>query len=451
MKLKKDIFLLIIITACFTVCFSTLACLTGKADLLPNVVELNRLQGNEGISFEDLNTINQTLGRQNISLSGENSNAVVEGASDAKIVLVNENFFSCYGIKASVGSLFDSAVIESCDPLAVISEQTAMELFMTTSVLGNEIRIAGEPYRIAGLYDSEVGFWEKVAKDTSERVYIPYTSFYGGEHELVDAITYEESQYTADYYNNLKSYFGRKINGYTKLDYELEKSLATQFYSIFQWLLVVILCCYLFVFAYRAIHKIWREAQIIREDNYFISFLKELIKRNWLAMLAIAAELTSVGILLSITRLEVSLPTAMIPADNVFDIKYYLDYFLQYAQSNNVAHYAANGFYKRMLENTIIACAALLPICILLFSSVVRRTAVLGRKNKWRLAEYFIWLLVVSSFLLGICYLAGCFYIFQATITSLCIGAVIAAASLNAVLGNKDKVKGELPVRQNVF
>ena len=438
--MKKDIAVLIIITVCFTVCFSVLASLTGIADsLLPEAVELHRLQDSEGISFEDLTALNQRLGRQNISLSGESSGAAVKGAANVKVVLVNENFFDCYGMQPSAGSLFDAAVIESCDPLVIISERTAMDLFFTTNVLGNEIQIDGEPFIIAGLYDSEKGFWEEAAKDTSERVYIPYTSFYDGEQELVDVITYEENQYTADYHNNLRAYFGSSFNGYDKIDYALGKTMATQFYLIFHWGVVFVLCCYLLAFTYRNVRKIWMDAKTVHKETYFLSFLKETLKRNYLAIIAAAVELASVIILLSITRLEVTLPTAMIPTENVFDIKYYLDSFLQYAQSNNAAYYTADGFYKKLLENTIIACAALLPICALLLSGLVRRAAALGRKNKWRLTEYLIWLLLIGIILLGICFLAGYPNVSQAGITFLSLAILVAAAGLFAI--SKGKVR----------
>jgi hypothetical protein len=410
--------MLILITICFAMCFAAFAYLAGKSDsLIPNTVELQRLQASKGISFADFVTVNEKLGRKNISLSGESGGIIVEGVSNSKVVLVNENFFKCYGLKSSAGSLFDAAVIENCAPLAVISERTAMELFMTTDVLGNKIQIAGEPFLVVGLYDSESSYWENTAKDTADRIYIPYTSLYDGGQELVDAVSYEENQYTADYHNNLKSFFGRTINGYEKIDYELGKSMTAQFYSIFQWIIILVLCGYLLLFVYRGSRKILKDMQNFYQDTYFISAAKDLLKRDWLSILAVVAELGAIVFLLSVNRLAIKLPSAMIPADNVFDLKYYLDYFLQYAQSNNTVHFAANGFYKRLSENTLVACAAFLPICILLLFGVIRRAAAIACLNKWRFVEYFIWILLSCAVILGICFLSGFPFSMQTAVT----------------------------------
>ena len=125
-------------------------------DNLPNMVEHRRLMSagkDEGISFYDLSVYEDELNYDKLAGYRE-VNLPVDLVENAQVVLCNESVPEVYEFDMVTGSTFTREMVEQNLPYAIISDELALERYLTLSAVGQKITIDNCEYVVIGVYDS---------------------------------------------------------------------------------------------------------------------------------------------------------------------------------------------------------------------------------------------------------------------------------------------------------
>lgn len=162
-------------------------------DNLPNIIEHRRLissQGSSsdsGISFYDLSVYENVFEYDHLAGYRE-VDLPIDLVENTKVVLCNESMMDVYEFNMITGSTFTKDMVVQNLPYVIISDELALERFLTYSAVGQKLIIDGCEYIVIGVYDSHKGFWNDIATDGFKRVYIPYTSYADEDMEPLDGI-----------------------------------------------------------------------------------------------------------------------------------------------------------------------------------------------------------------------------------------------------------------------
>ncbi len=274
-------------------------------------------------------------------------------------------------IKLTRGAFFTRTQHREGIRAAIISEKMAVRLFLTHDIIGNEIDIDGSKYIIVGLYKEKVSLLSFIYSDGFERVYIPFESIPGYENlpiktvfikgEKLEKVTFKSEE--------IKTALPRILRvipqNYIITDFYNSHRIISQPLSLFIFLMGVWSCC---ILAGYFINFISYNSKYIRSKMQR-AYLKEfLLTRKGYITAAILGGLLIVSaafLIFKLVNFKGYMPNDFIPADNLFDLKFYVDKIKQTLfQVNRQAGYSPT--YLNALQNNSIA-----GVCILMLFAII--------------------------------------------------------------------------------
>lgn len=336
------------------------------------------IKGDNLIKGSDIDALRSQFPSGSVSYMQECDEMLEVGTSinSIKTVLSGEELDSYLGLNIIRGAFFNNMQYNSAANVAVISESLAQRLFLTNHVIGNELTMLGNKYKIIGVYKNKNSILSTFSSDGSERVYIPYYSSPFAGEGAVNTVFIKDSSLkdTAFRVNKVEKLLQQKLKvdsaQYKILDYYDIAVYVTQPLYMFVFFIGVLL--------------------IIILIRYFISFLKvgylfyknkikgqyflEMLRNN---RLSISLFLTvSVLAVMFIARMFYAIrfrgiiPYELIPADNVFDLTFYAGKAKEAIICfNNSVGYAPTQL-ELIMRNDLIIIFILIVLLIITFASM---------------------------------------------------------------------------------
>lgn len=146
---------------------------TNTMDVFPS--GLQKFGGNlQGLTFEDYNAVKQLSTVENVAPIIIVSQAVHYGKEDASPLVFGTypEIFPNYGLKLAEGRLLDADDVQGAKSVAVVSYQTAQDLFGNVDPVGQRLTIGASSFTIVGVLQSQ---GSALLQDLDKPVYIPYT------------------------------------------------------------------------------------------------------------------------------------------------------------------------------------------------------------------------------------------------------------------------------------
>ncbi|MBO0551219.1 hypothetical protein EXQ33_17200 [Clostridium botulinum] len=176
------------------------------------------------------------------------------------MVLTDENNFILYPNKIIRGGKIDYLSVKNGDKIAIISDVLATSLFKNVDVIGNNININNEKYKIVGVYKSSKSLLYSASEDIYERVYVPYTSYKSTTKDgkiYLDIIAAKETSTNGEksIYNKLTKIVGDKLGMYCAYNYTVSKKVIYEQIRILYFIMGTTVIVFLGVIMIRYIKK----------------------------------------------------------------------------------------------------------------------------------------------------------------------------------------------------
>lgn len=331
----------------------------------------------QGFSFKDYERIKKNYDRGETSAVGEIRTRIETGfnmrSSDVKVVLTDENYINFFPyVELTKGGFINEALCKSKDNALVISEELARKLFLRADVVGNSVWALGKKYEIVGVYRIERTVMHYLTDDGYERVFVPYTSIEIGSSR-VDYIMVNGLRYNYGAAYTLDEIINRTLNSNAAGDYVVKDyhKYEVILYGLNNLMLFILgLCC--IVLMARRLLRLLRKSFMLYKSQFRYSYFLEIIKRNALAIGAslITASVYS-GIIIFIVNLikfEFYVPHRYIPAENIFDIGFYINQIRSIIRDSNafyeVNYVPFNALFQTSFKIELLIIAVLLILFI---------------------------------------------------------------------------------------
>jgi hypothetical protein len=303
--------------------------------------------GFPGLTPDDAETLAKAWGNAAITMTARTSSVVRTDSrrADADVVGVDGKYREFAQLHLAAGTSITKRAVDERSRVAVVSADIAWQLFGSLQVIGKEIRIFGEVFKIIGLFAEPDSLLYRMADDGKPDVLVPITALMEVNPRVKvttvmlaakdDALL----RGTADAKNALAA-AGQPPNHFTVVNDALEHRLLAQKPQLMLFLfgLSAILLCLRFISMHIA-----RMRDVLREGLLTLDWLDALRQNRFrlaghgLAALALAF---AAALLWRLIRFRFYLPPDMVP-DELIDLSFYADRFLDYwQQRTNAAGYA---------------------------------------------------------------------------------------------------------------
>ncbi|QAA32321.1 ABC transporter permease [Clostridium manihotivorum] len=345
---------------------------------IPNIIEYKKIDST-GLSFTKLNELKDKYKEANFTGYSEaickvrnKFDITPKKAEKTKLVLTDENFFTLYNYKFISGGKIDYLSVEKGDKIIVISDVLAVKLYKTLKVVGNEIEIDNATYKIIGVYKQDKSFIFNMSDDGYDRIFVPYTSYIADNMGklTVDVFATNESRQntSAKIRNKLVNILGGALSQYNSYSYILNKNINFQYLRILCFLIGL----WLIVELIRILKKYVKSLALIFKENSKKYYVKDIISSNKIQLLTILSKisliLVCIIVIFMLAKFTVIIDPNYLPSDNVFDLKFYKDTIVKYAQLTNANEVGYSNVYNRYVTNINSAERSLLIGEIIFFA-----------------------------------------------------------------------------------
>lgn len=285
-----------------------------------------------------------------------------------KVNLTDESYPEFSGLKMVRGSYFTEKAMELGRNVAVISTDLAERLFMSLNAVGNEITLFDESYVIIGLYEPSKTLRSLMGSDGSDMVYVPFTSYMTCEDLPIETISLHDEELAEAGFRKdmiediLKKDLGIRTKAYIIIDYYGAETIASQWQSLFQFLIALWTAFLLLGACRRLLQKLRRFVDTGLQQDYLSGF----IRKRFGPLIGFVAGLLGLAglsaLLLVYAWPRIYIPSEFLPPDNIFDFKFYWDEIVKAIQASN----AMAGYIPTPMEHCFRASSAIGFILLLL-------------------------------------------------------------------------------------
>lgn len=347
-------------------------------------VELNldrskNVDNAELITIDNIKAIFNRYGKGTVSFSSLVSSIIANGSVylPAQVEMTGSSYMKFSDIRMTRGTYFSEDAYKNGRNVVVISEQIATKLFMGTDVVGNEVELMGEAYRIVGIYKDKVSILSLMGSDGMDRVYVPYTSFSSAHIMPVETIFINDDALREERFreNVLSNYLKKRMHIdaslYKVIDYYNTPVELRQMADVFVFF-IAILCIFIvfrFIMIYLKKNSVYIKNCL--RDKYLAQFLRTKVVYICIFSFGIVLLVMLVYGILYVARPNVYIPDKFIPQENIFDLGFYMDIVKSMIYASNSTY----GYVPTQLENYFANAqllSTLLLICVIpaLFSLV---------------------------------------------------------------------------------
>ncbi|MHB9943125.1 hypothetical protein CF065_16255 [Clostridium sporogenes] len=328
-----------------------------------NIIEYKNKVSDNGITFEELQKAKKNnkdfklTGLKEVPANTQNIYGVLPDREiKTKMVLTDENHFILYPNKIIRGGKIDYLSVKNGNNIVIISDVLATSLFKNVNVIGNNININNEKYKIVGVYKNDKSLLYSASQDIYERVYVPYTSYknidkYGKNY--LDIISAKETSTNGEksIYNKLTKVVGDKLGMYCVYNYTVSKKVIYEQIRILYFIIGIVAIAFLGVIMIGHIKKMIIFFKRSMEDKY----LKEIIEEKPLEVKIILGKilfcLIAVIVIFNLIKFNIVFVDKYLPTENVFDIEFYRNAIIKDIQIVNANEDGVSNVYNRYLSN----------------------------------------------------------------------------------------------------
>ncbi len=305
------------------------------------------------------------VGIKKAQLTSELSSEITQ----VNVVLTDEKYADIVPMDMVIGNYFTVSKVPEENRFIVISDKLAVKYFKNYDVIGLDLKINQQDYTICGVYRSDNSLTSKLSSNGLDNVYMPYSGMQDYDkmpvNFLLAGTNTKFSQAITDKIikNTGKDPYPDLISNYSDT-----LALVRQSKSVTIFLCGIIIMITLFVILLRQIKKTYH------------SYKKEECKRDILIKAGIGLlYLIGIVVLFLIVKFKIYFPQDMLPPDNIFDVKFYINIIVSSMQKGNsilLYDYNLNFAYMSMV---LSAMAGLLTFV----SFVVTYVYVVVNTRRW--------------------------------------------------------------------
>lgn len=324
----------------------------------------------KSINYEELLNAQKTL--DYIELTGISySKKTISNDTFSKrvqTVLIDGNFFKFEKINLLKGNKFTKEDVGSGNKLVIISDTLSVKLFKSIDTIGYSVKINGDIYKIAGIYEKDKTFINRISDDPKEKIYMPYSSVNKPLSKSVQVFDVHSSKLRENQIGHeLKKVVKDKLVNYNTL--EKSNYIKFSFQSI-RIALFLIACILVFIIAMYLVNVI-KETVTFFKTRLRNGYIKEIIKNNKLQILIrvlkVSCSIAACILLIYFFSFNVVTVDKFVPnGSNIFNITFYKKIIISYFQSFN-----KTGIYKSFeytyLNNVILMQIINAVVIVILF------------------------------------------------------------------------------------
>lgn len=341
---------------------------------IPQIYEIRETNISGGFftfkEYEDLKISTNSVYREvtaNIVFNEQN-------ISNTRVVLTNENFGDLYNLDFVSGEFFNREMRQTGEQYAVISENTALKLFLRVNPIGETIYINNYSYTIIGVYKSNNSFWSSLNQDNYERIYIPYTSYPDNSAIKVDVITLANNDNLYANIDKIIVEYPQYVYNLNKINYIEKYNYSTQFVPIFYTIIKILLIVLIIKLIYNCgkvfIYKMIKQ----KDEGYFMQLLKLNLKELIIASATLIVGSITIFFIAKTMEFPVVISDGFMPDERLFDIKHYMNKTVEFFKTQNTVNLSANKYHYLLVNKTFLAEAVLsiliYPVMFLVFKNI---------------------------------------------------------------------------------
>ena len=328
---------------------------------IPSITEVSMTSDKtvEGIKFSEFSAVSDILVKAKVTayseVLSEISTEYKKDNKPIKVILTDENHCTVYKKEFIKGGTFDNYSKVQGEKSAIISDKMSLELFKSNEAIGNKINILGQTYMVIGIYKTDDSFIGNISGDGVEQIIVPYTSYGQGEELLINkmAVNGEEVN-KSDFKYSIRKVVGKTLDNYKVVDYKVGKSTVIEI----KYLVFFIIGCILIVIIIKLLIKVIKTEyhRLLRhKDKYYFMEIIKKEKKSLIITVVISIALI-IGIVLIFNGISFDLvaPEGYIPDDNIFDITFYKDTFINNIQLINSDSGFKLSSFDRYLSNALL-------------------------------------------------------------------------------------------------
>lgn len=305
-----------------------------------------------------------------------------------KMVLSGYNYADFSGLEIVKGTFFSADSCKYGQSVAVISEKLAQELFSSYDILGEEFDLAGQKYKVTGIYKNKSSIISLLGSDGAERVYIPYESLNQPEGAVIKTVMLNDNDIRKHTFrvnemeNILKKSMTVDLAAYKITDYYNAETIVSQFKGLLIFIIGFCLLCYLAAWLFRYFGKVFLFLKNKTCDMYFLEALKA---QKWFVLKSILISAFVIGgmtVLWYAMKFRLYIPSEFVPQDNIFDIGFYAGKIKEAITSHNASLGYLPSQYETDFSN-VLGLSVFLMVCLavefLLIISCLKLAKLTGR------------------------------------------------------------------------
>lgn len=298
-----------------------------KSKTLPNGIELSSKLG-MNLSFNECDD-NKIAETKVSAIAFQDSFIKTELSSypqQVELALTNYTFDDIAPLNIRYGNYFQQNSIAELNRVIVISDQLAFKLFQKYDVVGQTATINNIEYTICGVYIKNQSILSRLSSSDKERVFIPYMSVL--EYDKIPIkqlyIQDKETRFIQGMIDSIQLLTNKVIMYDDVTDFRNIKTLISQSLHVSVFILGLNIIAYL---VYLCIKK---------AKSTYMHFATTINKKQLFINSGICfALIIGMIIVFIMIKFKVFVPTTMLPMDNVFDFKFYLDEIINMVQRKN--------------------------------------------------------------------------------------------------------------------
>lgn len=255
---------------------------------------------------------------------------------------IDSGFGRHSGLTLAEGTWPQVGEAEEFSQAVTISEDLAQTLFFRTDdVTGEMLQINGKSYRICGVYEKNESLPARMSEERFGRIFLPYTDYEAAEGVWPVRYLYDwesSARFPEKLTQELGALLGQELPVLQTVDFAEYKALIAQTFRLALFvggaLLEIALAARLWRFAFDGHHPLRKQG----------------IGRGW-QMGYVAGLLVLMGVLAAVIAFPVTIPADYAPAENLFDVGWYLEVLAAKRQSENsrVIYSLYQGYAGRLL------------------------------------------------------------------------------------------------------
>lgn len=419
---------ILLLLAIFFTCFLY----TDFSDTVPRITE-KRLDVKKEIAL--ISSVLKT--QEEYELDGFSFYAETDTAKiknqDALPVLVNGSFCDVYSLDIT-GEKITKQMIENKRDYALISDTLSQKLFFTTSSFGKRFTLFDKEFTVVGVYKTNTTPVGVLSSDKYERVYLPYTAYDSYGEQGIDAIALSADN---DSSISKAAFDSDMFKGYSATDFSSKHNVASTFKNILLLIFTITVCVLLIKIWLRVVKSFTAFVKTTLDDEYlFAVFKKNKLKSiKYLSIIVLLPVLTVFAFINGFSQIYI-LPQYL-PTDNIFDISYTVNAFVNAVQNANSLLLFGNPFLSNFYTITFYLSLALTVITLILYVLWYKTIRETVQTNRYYTVELSVFMTALSAVLAVSSKITQSYLLYLLTVFCLTLLATVVLMMINQAKAKK--------------